>query len=174
MDFSLPVNLTELFVHTEPFKISIFFRTAFLRKLFDIRFPYKHCNFYPDCLLVKMPSKTVTRSIDTFRLRCSSIFICVSHNILGLFNIYWIIFFSKTDKSQSTYISIENIEESNYFLGDNESKKKIATISMEPVHLASVASAARNRRKRGTVIMCWPLFVCLARSLSKIQKTKNK
>ena len=37
----------------------IFFRTAVLRKLFDIRFSYKHCNFSPVCLLVKMASKTV-------------------------------------------------------------------------------------------------------------------
>ena len=40
-----------------------FFRTAVLRKLFDIRFSYKHCNFLPVYLLVKMASKTVTRSI---------------------------------------------------------------------------------------------------------------
>ena len=37
----------------------IFFRTAVLRKLFDIRFSYKHCNFSSVCLLVKMASKTV-------------------------------------------------------------------------------------------------------------------
>ena len=29
-----------------------------LRKLFDIRFSYKHCNFSHVCLLVKMASKT--------------------------------------------------------------------------------------------------------------------
>ena len=34
-----------------------------MRKLFDIRFSYKHCNFSRVCLLVKMASKTVTRSI---------------------------------------------------------------------------------------------------------------
>ena len=39
------------------------FRTAVLRKLFDIRFSYKHSNFSQVCLLVKMASKTVTRSI---------------------------------------------------------------------------------------------------------------
>ena len=38
-------------------------RTAVLRKLFDIRFSYKHFNFSHVCLLVKMASKTVTRSI---------------------------------------------------------------------------------------------------------------
>ena len=41
----------------------MFFRTAVLRKLFDIRFPYKHCNFARVCRLVKMTSTTVTRSI---------------------------------------------------------------------------------------------------------------
>ena len=41
----------------------ILIRTAVLRKLFDIRFSYKHCNFSCVCLLVKMASKTVTRSI---------------------------------------------------------------------------------------------------------------
>ena len=40
-----------------------FFRTAVLRKLFDIRISYKHCNFSRGCLLVKMASKTVTNSI---------------------------------------------------------------------------------------------------------------
>ena len=42
------------------------FRTVLLRKLFDIRFSYKHCNFSHVCLLVKMASKTVTRSILLF------------------------------------------------------------------------------------------------------------
>ena len=45
------------------FTIDIFFRTVVLRKLFDIRFSYKHCNFSRVCLLVKMALKTVTRSI---------------------------------------------------------------------------------------------------------------
>ena len=40
-----------------------FMRTAVLRKLFDIRFSYNHCNFSHVCLLVKMATKTVTRSI---------------------------------------------------------------------------------------------------------------
>ena len=40
-----------------------FFRTAILRKLLGITFSYKHCNFSHVCLLVKMASKTVTRSI---------------------------------------------------------------------------------------------------------------
>ena len=40
-----------------------FFRTAVLRKLFDIRFSYKHCNFSRVCLLFNMASKTVTRPI---------------------------------------------------------------------------------------------------------------
>ena len=34
-----------------------------LWKLFDIRFSYNHCNFSCVCLLVKMASKAVTRSI---------------------------------------------------------------------------------------------------------------
>ena len=41
-----------------------FFRTAVLRKLFDIRFSYKHCNFSDVCLLVKMASKPVTRAVE--------------------------------------------------------------------------------------------------------------
>ena len=34
-----------------------FFRTTVLRKLFDIRFSFKHCYFSRGCLLVKMASK---------------------------------------------------------------------------------------------------------------------
>ena len=51
----------------------IFFRTAVLRKLFDIRFSYKHCNFSRVCLLVKMASKTVTRSIALAFSLCVSV-----------------------------------------------------------------------------------------------------
>ena len=40
-----------------------FFRKAVMRKLFDIRFSCKHCNFSRICLLFKIASKTVTRSI---------------------------------------------------------------------------------------------------------------
>ena len=43
--------------------IDVFFRTAVLWKLFNIRFSYKHCNFSHVCLLIKMVWKTVTRSI---------------------------------------------------------------------------------------------------------------
>ena len=46
------------------YKSFFFFRTAVLQKLFEIRFSYKHCNFSRVCLLVKMASKTVTRSIS--------------------------------------------------------------------------------------------------------------
>ena len=46
----------------------MFSKTAVLQKLFDIRFSYKHCNFSRVYLLVKMASKTVTRSIYTARL----------------------------------------------------------------------------------------------------------
>ena len=34
-------------------------KTQFWNKLFAIGFPYKHCNFWPPCLSVKMASKTV-------------------------------------------------------------------------------------------------------------------
>ena len=46
-------------------QLILFFRTAVLWKLFDIRFSYKYCNFSHVCLLVKMASKTVTRSTDS-------------------------------------------------------------------------------------------------------------
>ena len=58
-----PVYLRQSFALQLQFTIDILFRTAVLRKLFDIRFSYKHCNFSRVCLLVKMASKTVTRSI---------------------------------------------------------------------------------------------------------------
>ena len=45
------------------FTVHIFFKTAVLRKFFDIGFSNKHCDFSRVCLLVKMASKTVTRSI---------------------------------------------------------------------------------------------------------------
>ena len=48
---------------TFSFIIDTFVRTAVLSKLFDTRFSYKHCNFSRVCLLVKMASKTVARSI---------------------------------------------------------------------------------------------------------------
>ena len=47
---------------------SYFFGTAILRKLFEIRFSYKHCNFARVCLLGKMASKTVTRSIIRLKI----------------------------------------------------------------------------------------------------------
>ena len=55
--FSIRILKTEILVYN-----SYFFRTAVLRKLFDLRFSYKHCNFSRVCLLVMMVSKTVTRS----------------------------------------------------------------------------------------------------------------
>ena len=57
------------------------FRKTAVLKLFDIRFSYNHCNFSRACLLVKMASKTVTRSINataleqvvhTYRASCRS------------------------------------------------------------------------------------------------------
>ena len=53
---------------------SFFFRRAALRKLFDIRFAYKHTlyrNFARICLLVKMASETLTRSIASNALKFS-------------------------------------------------------------------------------------------------------
>ena len=44
-------------------QLIVFFRTAVFWKLFDISFLYKHSNFSHVCLLIKMTSKTVTRSI---------------------------------------------------------------------------------------------------------------
>ena len=41
----------------------VFSKRTFLRKLFDIGFSYKHCNFTPTCLPDKMASKTVIRPI---------------------------------------------------------------------------------------------------------------
>ena len=40
-----------------------FFRTPALRKLFDFRFSYEHCHCSHVCLIVKMASRTMTRSI---------------------------------------------------------------------------------------------------------------
>ena len=62
---------------------SYFFQKSRLRKLLDIRFSYKHCNFSRVCLLVKMASKTVIRSI--------------CHGLIIIF------------KSQTTPVLIENI-----------------------------------------------------------------
>ena len=44
-------------LRSEALAVHIFFRTAVLRKLFDIRFSYKHCNFSRVCLLVKMAGR---------------------------------------------------------------------------------------------------------------------
>ena len=59
--------LGQSFALQPQFTIDILFRTAVSRKLFDIRFSYKHCNFLRVCLLVKMASKTVTRSMIKMR-----------------------------------------------------------------------------------------------------------
>ena len=47
-----------------------FFRTAVLRKLFDIRFSYKHCNFSRVCLLVNMAPKIC--SLTAIKGNCSA------------------------------------------------------------------------------------------------------
>ena len=57
------ISLAQSFVLQLQFTSHNLFRTVVLRKLFDIRFSNKHCNFSHVCLLVKMASKTVTRSI---------------------------------------------------------------------------------------------------------------
>ena len=41
--------------------IHTLWKIQFRKKLFGIGFPYKHCNFWPLCLPVKMASKTVIR-----------------------------------------------------------------------------------------------------------------
>ena len=51
------------------YNLYIFFRTAVSRKLFDIRLSYKHFNFSRVCLLVKMASKTMTRSHKVYTWR---------------------------------------------------------------------------------------------------------
>ena len=58
-----PNFLGQSFALQLQFTIYIFFRKAVMWKLFDTRFSYKHCNFLRVCLLFKMASKTVTRSI---------------------------------------------------------------------------------------------------------------
>ena len=40
-------------------------KIQFWKNLFAIGFPYKHCNFWPLCLPVKMASKTVIRPISS-------------------------------------------------------------------------------------------------------------
>ena len=45
------------------YNLYFFFQADVLRRLFDIGFSYKHCNFTPACLPVKMASKTVIRPI---------------------------------------------------------------------------------------------------------------
>ena len=66
-------SLESLGVKLQFTNIHIFFRTAVLRKLFNIRFSYKHCNFSPICLLIKMALKPVTRSIPNLNhLRLNS------------------------------------------------------------------------------------------------------
>ena len=62
--FSIEFSRSEALVCSSYF----FFRTAVLRKLFDIRFSCKHCNFSSVSVLVKMASKTLTRSIYQRRL----------------------------------------------------------------------------------------------------------
>ena len=57
--FSSRILRSEALIYNSHF----FLNSRFKRKLFDIRFSYKHRNFSRVCLFVKMASKTVTRSI---------------------------------------------------------------------------------------------------------------
>ena len=47
-----------------------FFRTAVSRKLFDIRFPYKHCNFSRGCLLLKTVIRPILRETSETKPVC--------------------------------------------------------------------------------------------------------
>ena len=75
----------------------IFFRTAVLRKLFEIRFSYKHCNFSSVCLLVKMASKSVTRSTGKkkpeknqgFKVNCDLKLVAPHTNRRGFVRLYF-------------------------------------------------------------------------------------
>ena len=69
-----------------------FFQNSRLWKLFNIRFSYKHCNFSHVCLLVKMASKTVTRSIILI-----SLIDFVHHFILLFISLF--VFLSPTGES---------------------------------------------------------------------------
>ena len=53
----------DLFLSSYPCITDLISRTASLRKFFDIRFSYEHCNFSHGCLSVNMASKTMIRSI---------------------------------------------------------------------------------------------------------------
>ena len=62
------IFLVEFLGVKDKFAIHSFFRTDVLRKLFDIRFSYKHCNFSRVCLLFEMASKSCNlRKQPTFR-----------------------------------------------------------------------------------------------------------
>ena len=57
---TLPNFLSTILCFVALLQFIFFLSKAVLRKLFDIWFSYKHCNFSHVCLLVKMGSKTVT------------------------------------------------------------------------------------------------------------------
>ena len=67
----------------------IFFRTAVLRKLLNLKFSYKHCNFSRGCLLVKMASKAVIRPILHYSTFYTSLFRFFSawEALLGAFTV---------------------------------------------------------------------------------------
>ena len=66
-------------------------------KLFDIRFSYKHSNFSRVCLLVKMASKTVTRSILNLK-HC---------HVCFLFKILWLS--QKSKKSTPLFFALKSL-----------------------------------------------------------------
>ena len=62
-----------------------------LRKLFDIRFSYKHCNFSHVCLVVKMASKTVTEVYTkTVSYRVSFLGRLLISSFLNVLNGWWL------------------------------------------------------------------------------------
>ena len=72
-------------------QLIFFFKTAVLRKLFEIRFSYKHCNFSHVCLVVKMASKTVTEVYTkTVSYRVSFLGRLLISSFLNVLNGWWL------------------------------------------------------------------------------------
>ena len=93
------------------YKSFFFFRRAVLRKLFDITFSYKPCNFSRVCLHVKMASKTVTRSITHFSKLCLH-FVIVNRTLFSS------VFFLKIIVNNVFYCCTVNLSRDNYFLAN--------------------------------------------------------
>ena len=85
---SVPKKTYLFYIKPLVYKSVFFFITAVLRKLFEIRFSYNICNFSRICLLVKMASKTVTRSTDrtthevyiSFQISQRVFFFCLNYS----------------------------------------------------------------------------------------------